>query len=50
MVVGYEKLIAGNRGGFAEMGCAFDREMAYLNVPGEQAFDDALVARVGISF
>ncbi|MFO0425747.1 MAG: hypothetical protein ACK526_04195 [Planctomyces sp.] len=50
MVVGYEKLIAGNRGGFAEMGWAFDRQMEYLNVPGEQAFDDALVARVGISF
>ncbi len=50
MIVGYERLVSGNRGGFAEAGWAFNRSMEYTDLPFEQDFSDAFVARVGLTF
>ena len=50
MMVGFEKLIADNRGWFAEAGWVFDRELEYVRVPAEQSFSDAYLLRTGISF
>lgn len=50
MVTGYERLLAGNRGGFGEIGWAFNRSAEYLKTPLEMDFQDTFVARIGITF
>lgn len=50
MVTGYERLLAGNRGGFGEVGWAFNRSAEYLKTPLEMDFQDTFVARIGITF
>ncbi len=50
MMVGFEKIIADNRGWFAEAGWVFDRQLEYIRVPAEQTFSDAYLLRTGISF
>ncbi|MBL8815692.1 MAG: hypothetical protein JNL58_06655 [Planctomyces sp.] len=49
-VAGYEKLISGNKGGFAEAGWVFGRSMEYVRSEFERDFDDTFVVRAGISF
>jgi hypothetical protein len=50
LTLGWERIVDGGGGVFAEVGWSFGREMEYESVPFTQSFDDAVFLRGGITF
>ena len=50
MVLGFERIFAGNKGWFAEAGMAFARKYEYLKLGVENELDSASLIRGGITF
>lgn len=50
LFVGYEKLLAENRGWFVEAGWVFNRSVEYSQTAFTQDYSDALLLRGGVSF
>ena len=50
LLVGWERIIEGGSGVFAEAGFVFGRELEYDSDPLTQSFDDAFMIRGGVRF
>lgn len=48
--LGWERIVDGGGGLFAEVGWVFDRELEYETLPRTLSFDDAIVLRGGVTY